>query len=404
MPRKSRTHVHAWIHSWRPRILCLVAALACAWVPAAVAQKQMPETHTVRAGDTLWDIAKQYLNDPFLWPEVYRLNTMVVEDPHWIYPGEVLRLAPSENVSAVPETVPAAPAPAEPSQQGIREAPAPTQVVTEPAPVAPSPFAAADTELSDTTHLFPPSRGRAMGETLSLADAQALKPLRRGEFYSSGFLTEGDRLPFGRVLGPVIPSQIRATLGGTAPTLYSKIALEPPTGASYQVGDTLLLAAVTKPVPSYGDVVEPTGMARVTEMSQGYPIATVIAVYATISRGQVALPAEHFTDAGLVHPVAVSKGVEARVIAWPGREELKGGAEVLFLDKGKRDGVAPGDVFEVRRTPGKQPDGSVTIADVMATVQVVRVRERSATTLIVGVASPDIERGTHAVQVAKLPS
>ena len=63
----------------------------------------------------------------------------------------------------------------------------------------------------------------------------------------------------------------------------------------------------------------------------------------------MALPAEKFTDAGAVRPVPVSDGVTASVIGWPGRRELKGSGIVLFLDKGKRDGVAPGDVFEVRR-------------------------------------------------------
>ena len=44
--------------------------------------------HVVKRGDTLWDIAKEYLKDPFKWPEVFRRNSDIVENPHWIYPGE----------------------------------------------------------------------------------------------------------------------------------------------------------------------------------------------------------------------------------------------------------------------------------------------------------------------------
>jgi LysM repeat protein len=58
-----------------------------------------PKTYTVKRGDTLWDISSMFLRDPWLWPEIWYVNPNV-ENPHLIYPGDVLALAYGANGSA----------------------------------------------------------------------------------------------------------------------------------------------------------------------------------------------------------------------------------------------------------------------------------------------------------------
>ena len=43
--------------------------------------------HTVVRGDTLWGLAEQYLQDPYLWPQIWEQNPYIT-DSHWIYPGD----------------------------------------------------------------------------------------------------------------------------------------------------------------------------------------------------------------------------------------------------------------------------------------------------------------------------
>lgn len=73
------------------------ALLSAAAVPLSFAatkhcefSEQAPDTHLVVTGDTLWDLAALFLKDPWCWPQVWGQNRELVQDPHWIYPGQTI--------------------------------------------------------------------------------------------------------------------------------------------------------------------------------------------------------------------------------------------------------------------------------------------------------------------------
>ena len=63
-----------------------------------------PEIYVVKKGDTLWDISNMYLDEPWLWPELWRTNVHIT-NPHLIYPGDELRLLKNEHGENVLEVV-----------------------------------------------------------------------------------------------------------------------------------------------------------------------------------------------------------------------------------------------------------------------------------------------------------
>jgi LysM domain-containing protein len=399
----------------------MAVVLAVLLGPSVVAAQDNP-THTVNKGDTLWDLARTYLGDPFLWPEIYRLNTDVVEDPHWIYPGEVLRLkAGDQPVSAVPPTdtpVPpqAAPVDSAASNQVVadgQQAPVVEEPAAEAAPAAEPALTepqvgdlaeANDRDTVDLSVLVGVRRRAQAGPSIESLMARKFRPVRRTEFYSSGFLTEGAKLPSGNLLGTVTPTQIEEVSTRDLAMTYAKVAVKPPEGGSYQVGDTLLVIVLERELSPHGRVVLPTGLVRVTDVSRPENTAEVIATYAPIRSGQLVLPAEKFNDPGNVRPVPISDGVRGEVIDTRDPQILKGPQDVVFINRGKEDGVGLGDVFEIRQTPRQRLDAATTLNEVIGTLQIVHVGPRTATGRIVRVTEPKIPSGTEVRQVAKLPS
>ena len=49
-------------------------------------------TYTVKKGDSLWKIAKQFYGSGELWSRIHDANRHVIKDPDLIQPGWVLRI------------------------------------------------------------------------------------------------------------------------------------------------------------------------------------------------------------------------------------------------------------------------------------------------------------------------
>src|SRR6185369_2392218 len=89
----------------RIKFLLLLALLATPSMLLSAGPDE-PAIYVIKQGDTLWGLSERFIKDPNYWPDMWSKNSQVT-NPHFIYPGQKLRIFP-DRLELVPEEQPAA--------------------------------------------------------------------------------------------------------------------------------------------------------------------------------------------------------------------------------------------------------------------------------------------------------
>jgi hypothetical protein len=354
----------------------LIALLALA--PSARAQSPTgadADTLRVRPGDTLWGIARTHLGNPYRWSDILALNVAVVSDPHWIYPGQRLRL-PGE-LAARPARTPAestdAPltdADARPLLAFVDERPIETPA---PRPAMPRPAVPPLTE--------PPPA------------AVASDTARRSEWYTVPFVdAPGAPRRAGKVVDGVDvgPSDSRTAVRRFQ--RFDRVVITLPADAAPTPGNTVLLVR-RGPDLRGGQVLLPTGMAVVEAESHGLVTARLTRVFDVVQAGQSVIALPDATAPTTAPATAVSTPLESHVVWIAGSAELPTLYGALVLAAGSRDGVREGDRFELVTDARRLSPGTSIPGTRAAIARVVRVTEFGSTALVVSQEQPAVRAG-----------
>jgi hypothetical protein len=347
--------------------LALLAVAAPLAAQEAPPQPTQPATHEVRPGDTLWDLSRTYLRDPFRWPEIHRANQTIVANPHLIFPRQHLRI-PGLDRPAAPGVAAAAP-----GQEGAQR-----------------------------TIFFEREARRDAGPEMTIRPAGTadVPIITEGDFLSSGFVAQpGEVAVLGRVAGveaeSVVPSRFPPQV-----QLYDRIYVTVDGGARMGPGDEVHLMALGAALP-HGTIHRPTGIGRVVSLERNVATVEVVRLFGVVAAGNVAVSLPAFPVAAGVAPVEAS-GIEGRIVRFQDEHALQMTENIAFLDLGRASGVREGDEFLVY-TPARQRSWGVQPEVEIAHLQVVRVMDRTASARVDRVLQPALEAGLPVRVTRRMP-
>ena len=358
-------------------LISFVALARCASAQVVVTTDTTREvTHTVKTGDTLWDLAQFYLKDPFRWPEIFRRNTDVVENPHWIYPGEVIRIPVAElrpEIAARLDSSVVARVSTSPSRLTVFSTGSPRMV------------------------------GRVFGAPV-MPDKYRAPGVRVGEIEAAPYVDQtGGPREAGEIQAGVDRPAISTSGESARYALNDRVYLSLPKGMTARLGDRYMTYILGDEIENIGQLVIPTGIVRIESLTAGQPpVARLIRQFGEVRLHQRLIVADA-VRALTREAVATGGGITGKVLLVHQDPVLPSVQHYVVISPSASNGIAVGDEFTLiddtmaRDDPTPAPPVSAAIA------QVVKVTPYGSTAIVLNQNQPTIKQGMPVRLSAKMP-
>jgi len=296
--------------------------------------------HKVIKGDTLWDISKKELNDPFMWPSIWKENKWIA-NPHWIYPGQIIKI------------------PLYLIQKEKREEEAvskPAAVYQEPAAVSQEPAVVSQE----------PAREEVKKEAVRIIKEHPL--VNRNILIASGYIA--DTIPG---VGQIVDSPSGQTIFGNEDIVY--VAVD----HSAQVGEKFYVIKASDQVKhpitgkKIGYVISICGIAEIVKIKNGETMAKITKCFREIDIGD-RLDSYYDIELPMTTRHFRSPDINGMIVATGNNITYQSMLDIIYIDKGCKDGIEVGDVFmTIAVDTHAVPNG---------VIQVINCKDHTATAII----------------------
>lgn len=321
-------------------VTILLSALSVFVIPAAYGQDMEYKEYKVLKGDTLWDISSKEIKDPFLWPKIWKENPDI-KNPDRISPAQTIKIPLKFLQKEQPE---------EATTEKAAAIPEPAKI--ESAKEEPQKLAGKIIE--------PVKKSYAADENLIV---------------SSGYITDFIKKKMITGVGRISGAPTGRTLFGESDYVYIKTDAPANAGVKFYIMRPTTLIRHPKTNLKMGYHIAVPGVLEVVGMDNGETKAKITRSYGDLRIGDMLEP---FYE---VEPVIEEESprrpdVSGFVIASHYMKLISGSYDILFIDKGRNDGLELGDILKT--TAMDKYNKSRTIG----VIQVINLKPTTATAIV----------------------